>query len=195
MGASNRENAFEDSTTKFYENIRNLVDSLKMKLKSILEKKRETESQYKEAFESMVRQTEQESQGILNRYFYAKKLRKREKEVEFGGPAGSKITEEGHQPTRLAKLGKFRDQLSIAQILVILDKDLIQKQMNLSQKLESSFLLVKEDIKRVFEELKTTILGEHGLEKIDEFFKEFFNKFQQEAMQEAEKYEKVVEGE
>jgi hypothetical protein len=94
--------------------------------------------------------------------------------------------------TRKIKLGKFLENLSIDQILDILDKDLIQKQMNLSQKLEASFSIVKEDIKKIFEELKTTILGEHGLEKIDEFFKEFFNKFQQEAMQEAEKYEKVI---
>ena len=97
--------------------------------------------------------------------------------------------------TRKIKLGKFQENLSIDQILEILDKDLIQKQMNLSQKLESSFCIVKEDIKKIFEELKTAILGEHGLEKIDEFFKEFFNKFQQEAMQEAEKYEKVGQSE
>lgn len=101
------------------------------------------------------------------------------------------IMEDFDPPTRKLKLGKFLENLSITQILDILDKDLIQKQMNLSQKLKASFSIVKEDIKKIFDELKTTILGEHGLEKIDEFFKEFFGKFQQEAMQEAEKYEKV----
>jgi hypothetical protein len=59
-----------------------------MKLKTILENKKETEVLYQEAFNSMVKQTEKESQVILNRYFYAKKLRKRERELKYIGLSG-----------------------------------------------------------------------------------------------------------
>lgn len=98
------QNAFEDSTSKFFENIRNLVDSLKMKLKSTLEKKRETESKYRAAFDSMMRQTEQQSQVTLNRYFYAKKLRKRQREPLFASNSGRVTRRQPREPP--GKAGK-----------------------------------------------------------------------------------------
>lgn len=54
-----------------------------MKLKKILEQKRQTEAMYQEAFNSMVKQSEEESHVILNRYFYVKKLRKRDREFNY----------------------------------------------------------------------------------------------------------------
>lgn len=162
-----------------------------MKLKTILEKKRETEVMYEGAFEDMIRQTEGESQVILNQYFYVKKLRKRERETKYIGQIGRTNPDEPG-PNRKQKMGKFVESLTIQKILDILDKDLIQKQMNLTQKLERSYKIVMDDVVKIFEELSLTILGENGLKKIDEFFTEFFIKFQEEAMQEAEKYEKVA---
>jgi hypothetical protein len=162
-----------------------------MKLKTILEKKRETEVTYQDAFESMIKQTEEQSQVILNQYFYVKKLRKREKETKFIGQIGKCLISDEPGPMRNIKMGKFLENLSINEILFILDKDLIQKQMNLTQKLERSYKIVMDDMIKIFEELSMTILGEHGLKKIDEFFTEFFIKFQEEALHEAEKYEKV----
>ena len=74
---NNAKSVFEESTSKFYENIRNLVDSMKIKLQSLLEEKKGTEELFQKAFSQMLLQTERASQKILDQYFYVKKLRVR----------------------------------------------------------------------------------------------------------------------
>ena len=64
--------------------------------------------------------------------------------------------------------------------------------MNLTQKLRRSFEIMVEQMNYIFDDLVQTILGEHGLKKIDEFLIEFFIRFQDEAINEADKYEKVI---
>ena len=61
---------------------------MKIKLQSLLEKKKDTEGLFQKAFSQMVIQTEKDSQKTLDQYFYVKKLRVRKEEdseVELHG--------------------------------------------------------------------------------------------------------------
>ena len=51
-----------------------------MKLQKTLDDKKTIEIMYQTAFNSMLKKTEAESKVILDRYFYVKKIRTREKE-------------------------------------------------------------------------------------------------------------------
>ena len=56
------------------------MENLKMKLQKTLDDKKTIEIMYQTAFNSMLKKTEAESKVILDRYFYVKKIRTREKE-------------------------------------------------------------------------------------------------------------------
>lgn len=156
-----------------------------MKLLKIIDKKNNFEQIFEKAFQAMIKDTEQKSKQILSKYFYAKKIR------TIQNSDNLKQLSLNQLQLREKKSGLFKKELTINQILEILDEELIRLQMNLTQRLRNSFSKMEIEMNNIFDELNDIILGNEGLKKMEQFLFEFFSNFQKEAIDEAEKHEKV----
>ncbi len=167
----NIKSAFEESTQKLNENIKNLIENIKLKMSEIVQLKIEKKEQFEEAFNKMKIQNEMESLEMIRIYQSEKKKLKR-------------IIEETKSDEKKDKIDEILERL------IFIEERLVDKEMVLNNRLKKSYTKLDSKLKVIYNDLEICITGDTGIKNVEEFISNFFIKFVEEALIEAERFEK-----
>ena len=164
--------AFEESTTKFNENVKNLVDSIRHRLTEACNQRNETVEKFEGAFYKMIDDSEASALELVQHYESKKKKLVR-------------LIEDNADVDKPKLAGEIRAELRE------LDEALVGMEMNLNKRLKQAYTILETNLKTLYNEMEAILVGESGLKAIEEFISQFFAKFLDEALAEAERYEKL----